>query len=206
MSDPTQSSAPNPQSPIPTPLSSRLRNSVIALAAIVLSVLLVIGVRGQGSPSLANLVGRSMPLEVALSNGKPTLIEFYADWCSSCQAMVPTVTTIEQSYRDRLNFVMLNVDNDKWLPEVLSYRVDGIPHFAYVDGTGTAIASTIGEQPEGVLSGNLDALIAAAPLPYLQAGRGKKAGEPGRTSDYSAPVVPTGNGSDPRSHGSQVKP
>ncbi len=195
----------NPPIPTPVPVAPRLRNSVIALAAIVLSVLLVIGVRGQGAPSLATLVGKSMPLEVALSNGKPTLIEFYADWCSSCQAMVPTVTTIEKTYRDRLNFVMLNVDNDKWLPEVLSYRVDGIPHFAYVDGTGTAVASTIGEQPAAILSGNLDALIATEPLPYLQSGRPGQAGA-GRTSDYSAPVVPTSSGSDPRSHGSQVQP
>lgn len=34
-----------------------------------------------GGPSLAQLEQQSVPLEVALSNKKPTVIEFYASWC-----------------------------------------------------------------------------------------------------------------------------
>jgi hypothetical protein len=92
---------------------------------------------------------------------------------------------------------MLNVDNNKWLPEMLSYRVDGIPHFEFLTAQGEAIAKTIGEQPGAVMAGNIEALATAAPLPYLQ--------NRGRVSEVEAPDVEASSNSDPRSHGAQVQ-
>jgi len=177
--------------------AARVRNLLIVMVAVVLSLALFFGLRAETSTgSLEALAERSTPLEVALTSGKPTLMEFYANWCTSCQAMAPDIAEIEQQYGDRVNFVMLNVDNSKWLPEMLHYRVDGIPHFVFLDSTGEAIASTIGEQPHTIMTDNLDALIAGLPLPHAKAS--------GRTSEFSVPVAPSTTGDDPRSHGSQV--
>jgi hypothetical protein len=38
-----------------------------------------------GGPSMAALVQESVPLELALSNGKPTVVEFYAGWWVGCR-------------------------------------------------------------------------------------------------------------------------
>jgi thiol-disulfide isomerase/thioredoxin len=177
--------------------AARIRNLLIVLVAVVLSTALFFGLRTQTpTASLETLAEQSMPLEVALTNGKPTLMEFYANWCTSCQAMAPDIAEIEQQYGDRVNFVMLNVDNNKWLPEMLHYRVDGIPHFVFLDGTGEAIASTIGEQPHTIMTDNLEALVAGLPLPHAKVS--------GRTSEVSTSVPPKATLDDPRSHGSQV--
>jgi thiol-disulfide isomerase/thioredoxin len=178
-------------------VGKRFRNLLIVLVAIALSVALFVGIKTQtNSVSLTSLDENSTPLEVALSNGKPTLMEFYANWCTVCQAMAPDIEQLEQQYAENVNFVMLNVDNTKWLPEMLKYRVDGIPHFVFLNQAGEAIAQTIGEQPHSIMATNLDALITGSPLPYAQTS--------GQVSKFAAPVAPSSGGDDPRLHGSQV--
>lgn len=185
-----------PQERPESTMGMRVRNLLIVLVAIALSVALFLGLRTEtNSASLTTLDKQSTPLEVALSNGKPTLMEFYANWCTSCQAMAPDMAELKQQFPDSVNFVMLNVDNTKWLPEILKYRVDGIPHFAFLNKDGVAIATTIGEQPRMIMAKNLEALVADSPLPYAQAG--------GQISKFVAPVAPNGE-DDPRLHGSQV--
>ena len=178
--------------------NNSLRNIVVAIAAIVLSVALFLGFQTEtNNSSLESQVKRSTTLEVALNNGKPTLTEFYADWCTSCQAMAGDLAEIKSSYSDRINFVMLNVDNTKWLPEMLRYRVDGIPHFLFMDESGEAIAEAIGEQPKRILEADLDALIANNPIPY--------ANQRGQISQVEAKVRVTDDTTDTRSHGADVK-
>jgi len=191
--------------PAPTPKNSeisaatRVRNLLIVLAAIALSVSLFLGVRTQTpSSSLTQMAKASAPLETALTNGKPTLMEFYADWCGSCQAMAKDLSAIKQKYAEPMNFVMLNVDNDKWLPEITKYRVDGIPHFVYLNDKGSSVAETIGEMPGSIMEANLEALIAGKPLPHVQAA--------GQVSNFTPPTGPVKtSSSDPRAHGSQVQ-
>jgi thiol-disulfide isomerase/thioredoxin len=183
----------------PDQAPQRVRNLIIAGVAIVLSVILALGVRSQSQgASLVAMARESVPLEVALSNGNPTLMEFYADWCSSCQAMAGDLQALKTQYGEQINFVMLNVDNSKWLPEILSYRVDGIPHFVYLSSQGQPLAEAIGEQPRTILEQNLLALAEGKALPPM-------ANRQGQTSTYTAPRATTSTPSDPRSHGAQVK-
>lgn len=186
----------SPEQPLVT-TGTRVRNFLIAIVAIALSVALFLGLRTETtSASLTTLNQASTPLEVALSNGKPSLVEFYADWCTVCQKMAPDLAQLEAQYADKINFVMLNVDNTKWLPEMLKYRVDGIPHFVFLAKDGESVAQTIGDQPRTVMATNLEALINGDSLPYAQAS--------GKVSQFSAPAAPKASQDDPRSHGSQV--
>lgn len=180
-----------------TTTGKRLRNFLIAIVAIVLGVTLLLGVRSQTTTtSLAELDQKSTPLEVAITNEKPSLVEFYANWCTVCQKMAPDIAQLKQDYSNQINFVMLNVDNTKWLPEMVKYQVDGIPHFVYLDKTGGTIAQAIGDQPRQIMTGNLTALANASPLPYAQVN--------GQVSQFSTQVAPVSSQDDPRSHGSQV--
>lgn len=179
--------------------ATRIRNVLIALVAIALSVALFFGLQTQtGSVTLDTQAENSTPLETAISNGQPTMMEFYANWCTSCQAMAKDLGELKQQYANSVNFVMLNVDNSKWLPEMLRYRVDGIPHFVFLDNQGQAIAQAIGEQPRSIMQANLDALVANLSLPYTYS--------IGRVSDVDTQTVtPKASQDDPRLHGSQVK-
>jgi thiol-disulfide isomerase/thioredoxin len=167
--------------PQTTPTATKARNLIIAIAAIVLAAALFLGIKldHQGS-SLAALAETAVPYEVAIASDKPTVIEFYADWCTSCHAMAKDNLALEQTYGDRVNFVMLNVDNNKWLPELDQYNVDGIPHFVFLDNAKTTQGTAIGTVPRLIMAENLEALIAGNPLPYAQLADGK-------ASQFSAP-------------------
>ncbi len=184
--------------PQPNNNAKRVRNFLIALAAIILSVAIFIGLRTETTATeLTELAEESTPLELALTNGQPTFMEFYANWCTSCMAMAPEIKELEQQYQGKINFVMLNVDNTKWLPELMKYRVDGIPHFVFLNNKGEDIGESIGEVPRNILEANLEALLGGNPLPYAKAN--------GQKSAFEAPVSPTKNSSsDPRTHSSQV--
>jgi thiol-disulfide isomerase/thioredoxin len=184
----------------------RLRNGIIALVAVLLTSLVFFGLRLQSSlPTLGTMAAAAIPLETALANGKPSLVEFYADWCGSCQAMVPAMAEMEANYRDRVNFVMLNVDNDKWLPEMATYEVDGIPHFEFFNGSGQAIASTLGEQPSSIMAANLDALVNQTALPYAEIKGAMSEGNRGLSGSTLGSSGSSQGQTDPRSHGAQVK-
>lgn len=108
--------------------------------------------------SLKDLSAAAVPYEEALSNGKPTVVEFYADWCEVCRELAPDIYKVEQQYRDRVNFVMLNVDNTKWEQELDEFGVEGIPHFAFLDKDGNEEGNVVGRLPRKYLQENVDAL------------------------------------------------
>jgi thiol:disulfide interchange protein len=175
----------------------RLRNFAIAIVAIVLVVALGLGLRTQTSgASLEAQAAQAQPIDVALKNGKPTLMEFYANWCTSCQAMAADLAVVKSRFGDRVNFAMLNVDNTKWLPEVTKYRVDGIPHFVFFDARGQVLAQAIGEQPRQILEAKLSALAAGETLSSSSA-----TGEVSALSTKVTPNSAKAPKTDPRAHG-----
>jgi len=85
----------------------------VAIATLVLITGLYVGLRWRADHiSLAQVVDQAVPYEMAVSNLRPTVIEFYADWCESCQSMAKDNYALEQQYGERINFVMLYVDNN----------------------------------------------------------------------------------------------
>ncbi|MGB3765675.1 MAG: thioredoxin family protein [Phormidesmis sp.] len=182
-----------------TQTAKRVRNLVVVAIASLLSIAIIVGLQTQSpAASLSDMAEDSIPLNAAMANGKPTLIEFYANWCTSCQAMAPDMQQLKADYGKRVNFVMLNVDNTKWLPEMLNYRVDGIPHFEFLSSTSLEKGAAIGEIPRVILAENLDALIKNQPLPNAQI-----KGTLSELDNIDNPI--TGKGTDdPRSHGAQV--
>jgi thioredoxin-like negative regulator of GroEL len=176
---------------------------IIAIAAIALAIALFFGLKIQrGDISLTTQAKAATPIEIALASGQPTLMEFYADWCTSCQAMAPSLAKVKKDYAETVKFAMLNVDNTKWLPEIEKYRVNGIPHFVFFDRQGKMLGEVIGEQPENVLRSSLDEIIADRIKPIATETSQIIQHVEGQTSKMSTAAPKS---SDPRSHGTQVK-
>lgn len=44
---------------------------------------------------------------------RPTVAIIRADWCSACQKLEPTMMELKSQYKDRIDFVMLDVTDDQ---------------------------------------------------------------------------------------------
>ncbi len=160
----------NDSSPSP---ANYLRNLLVAIAAIVLTGILFFSLHVQNSEvSLKAVAQAAMPLEVAINNPQPTVMEFYADWCTSCQSMAADNLAFQKQYAGKINFVMLNVDNNKWMPEVDRFKVDGIPHFIFLGADNAILGSAIGAIPRNILNENLESMLASLPLPHIRLNSG----------------------------------
>lgn len=96
------------------------------------------------------------------------------------------------SERDKVNFVMLNVDNTKWEQELDEFGVEGIPHFAFLDKDGNEEGNVVGRLPKQFLRENVDALAQGQPsIPHARV-----VGEFSKAESRKVHQVV-----DPRSHG-----
>ena len=90
----------------------------------------------------------SVEPEIAFTNNKPTFLEFYAEWCEVCKEMAPQVSAFKDEYEKDINFVFLNVDNQKWGNYIEKFAVNGIPQVNLFDKKGNLISTFIGKQDE----------------------------------------------------------
>ena len=77
------------------PSSPPSNRALLAVGSIGLAVVAFVASRSLlGRPALDELKQQSTPLESALYNGRPTVLEFYADWCEVCSELAPTALQV----------------------------------------------------------------------------------------------------------------
>ena len=159
----------------------RKKNMFIAIAAALTGAAAFFFNRGQvglsGVALLHAMEKDSAPLAQAMCNGRPTVVDFYADWCQSCKVMAPTMREMGVLYKDRLNFVTLDGTKPANADLVEKFKVDGIPQVAFVtsgDTGGKVLTNLVGAIPRTVIIREMDALLAVNDktiggdeLPYL---------------------------------------
>jgi thioredoxin-like negative regulator of GroEL len=108
---------------------------------------------------LTEMQQSSASMSVIGKNGKPTVVDFWAPWCETCKLAAPTLYKVEEIYRDRVNFVMVNGDQPQAFPYIEAFGVDAIPHLALVNADGDVETALIGPIPKSVLEADINVLI-----------------------------------------------
>lgn len=95
-------------------------------------------------------------LDAALQSNRPTLVEFYADWCPHCQRMMPVVAQLKREVADKANVVQIEGDRN---PDLMNeYSVRSFPTWIIiVDGQEAWRDS--GEKPLSELKDMIDRFI-----------------------------------------------
>ena len=125
-------------------------NSIIIMFIVVVIVALILlrDVFFQSTYLIKSFGKLSVDPEIAFKNNKPTFLEFYAEWCEVCKEMAPKVSALKEEYEDEINFVFLNVDNQKWENYIRKFGVNGIPQVNLFDKKGNLKSTFIGKQDE----------------------------------------------------------
>ena len=86
------------------------------------------------------------------------LVDFYADWCGPCQALVPQLEIISKEFEGKAKIVKVNVDQNQELS--IKFGVRSIPALFYFKN-GDLVGKQQGLQSKSAITQNLDQLIAA---------------------------------------------
>jgi thiol-disulfide isomerase/thioredoxin len=135
---------------------------------------------GHGAVAPAFVVPLATGGEFRVKEGRAALIDFWASWCGPCRGQLPTVDRLAARYRDRVDFVALNVepvgaraDVDAYLTKAglampvgldgervaAQFQVDVLPHTVVVDREGKVRQVFVGPADEAELVDALEEVV-----------------------------------------------
>ena len=79
--------------------------------------------------------------EAIVAESKPTVIDFWAEWCGPCRTIAPIVEELAEEYADRVNIGKCDVDSADDV--VATYRVRNIPTLVFIKD-GNVVGKHVG--------------------------------------------------------------
>jgi len=145
----------------------KLNNLVVAISSAIVAVLNYVYQYLHPISSielLFTMQRSSVPISTIGQNHKPTVVDFWAPWCENCRISAATLNKIEGEYKDKVNFISINGDDESALDLIDAFGVDAIPHLALIDEDGFVETALIGPVSGKVLREDLNTLIGNSKL------------------------------------------
>lgn len=94
--------------------------------------------------------------EAIVADSKPTVIDFWAEWCGPCRTIAPIVEEMAELYADRVNIGKCDVDSADDV--VATYRVRNIPTLVFIKD-GNVIGKHVGAISRNDLVAKIEELL-----------------------------------------------
>jgi thiol:disulfide interchange protein DsbD len=103
--------------------------------------------RSESPTELVWLESYPEALELAQQEGKPIMIDFYADWCGWCKRLDSDTYVHESVVAAAEDFVSLKIDADIQRDLSGKFKVVGLPTILFVNAEGEEIHRVVGYRP-----------------------------------------------------------
>ena len=92
-----------------------------------------------------------------LESGKPSVIDFWARWCSPCSSIAPIIEELATAYEGRAIIGKYDVDEGDELG--VEYGIRNIPTLLFFDKEGNMVDKHVGTITHDALAAKIDALL-----------------------------------------------
>lgn len=107
--------------------------------------------------TIKHLTMKNYEEEIVNSN-KPSVIDFYADWCGPCQMMKPVFEGLSKEFGNKINFLKLDTQSEEGL--AMSFGVQGIPTLIFIN-KDKVIGRHVGFASEGILREKINTVLSS---------------------------------------------
>jgi thioredoxin 1 len=100
------------------------------------------------SDVIATFTDQNFESEV-LKSKVPVLLDFWAEWCQPCLAMVPDLESVAAQFQGRLTVGKVNVEENEHVP--FNYNVTAMPTLILLKG-GQVVEQRVGKMSREALT------------------------------------------------------
>ncbi len=90
-----------------------------------------------------------------IAQGNIVIVDFYADWCGPCQALLPILDSLSKDFEGRADIVKVNVDDQQELAS--RFGIQSIPSLVYFQNQ-KVVDKTTGVQTKAELEKRIIAM------------------------------------------------
>ena len=102
-----------------------------------------------------NITDENFETEV-LKSSKPTLVDFWAEWCGPCKMLAPILDDVSEELKESVKVVKVNLDENQDL--AMKYSVRSIPTLLLFS-KGELVDAKVGLSPKDEIISWIDSKI-----------------------------------------------
>ena len=91
-----------------------------------------------------------------INSKKPTLVDFYADWCMPCRTMSPLIEETKKHLGDSATVLKVDIESNSDIAR--KYSIRSIPTILFFKN-GEEVDKQVGAASKDTLSSKIDALL-----------------------------------------------
>jgi len=91
-----------------------MKHTMLGRLTLVVAILSMLAVGVSAQDKMGGKMDDKMgKMDNMMGHAKTTVAIIHADWCGACQKLEPAMAELREQYKDRINFVVLDVTTDE---------------------------------------------------------------------------------------------